>query len=224
MRFRHLLRTVASGICRSGIERFAPELLVKRTGVRVRAETGGGGSGDPDMHARMETQPPFCCWCGHHARRLKGRTWTILSQRRRLPSLDPPKQRVNLSNSTAVNVQHQNDNLITQYMTDGRFLGQKRRWLALHTVIPHICLELPVQQKQALSTAVSHRRSWGALLRNWRAFVDAGISQRLSTDQFLLCWSPRLRVHGGLPGATRPGRADRAAIFRLFRCARPGSE
>lgn len=70
--------------------------------------------------------------------------------------LDLPENNVRIRlNSTAVNVQHQNDNqVITQYVTDGRAYSVRSDAVVLacwHTVIPHICPELPVQQKQALS-------------------------------------------------------------------------
>ena len=104
--------------------------------------------------------------------------------------LDLPENNVRVRlNSMVVNVQHQRDDqVITQYVTDGRAYSVRSDAVIMacwHPLIPHICPELPAQQKQALSYGNKAPLVYGgALLRNWRPFVEAGISSMTAPTSY----------------------------------------
>jgi len=92
-------------------------------------------------------------------------------------------------NSMVVNVQHQGSEQVrTQYINNGQAYTVTSDDVVLacwNTVIPYICPELPATQKEALAYGTKSPLVYGgALLRNWQAFVDTGISSVSAPTSF----------------------------------------
>jgi len=181
------------GFAGLNIDDLPPELLINEPGGahgrenRIRANSGDPDMYFPDGNATITRLLVRALVPGV----IEGQDMDdIVTASADYSRLDLPENNVRIRlNSTAVNVQHQNDNqVITQYVTDGRAYSVRSDAVVMacwHTVIPHICPELPVQQKQALSYGSKSPLVYGgALLRNWRAFVDAGISSVTAPTSF----------------------------------------
>ncbi len=97
--------------------------------------------------------------------------------------LDRESNRVRIRlNSTAIGVRHnRNGEVQTEYVsgdTAYRVTSLDSVLACWHPVIPHICRELPEEQKEALAYGVKSPLVYtGVLVSNWQSFVDAGISR-----------------------------------------------
>ena len=96
--------------------------------------------------------------------------------------LDSAANRVRVRlNSTVVHVRHEDSSEVAvTYVQDGRALRVRAKAVILacwHSVIPHICPELPAPQKAALGDGVKAPVVYtSVLVSKWRPFVDAGVS------------------------------------------------
>lgn len=93
---------------------------------------------------------------------------------------DDNKVRIRL-NSTVINVDHSDSSEVAvTYVEDGATYRVRAKASVLacwNAVIPHICPELPEEQKQALADGVKAPVVYtSVLLSNWRPFVEAGVS------------------------------------------------
>ncbi|MBM4219432.1 MAG: NAD(P)/FAD-dependent oxidoreductase [Gammaproteobacteria bacterium] len=105
----------------------------------------------------------------------------IISAKFDYSKLDQPDSRVKLRlNSTAVHVRHVNDRTVEMTYVEG---DQARRVRAkhcvmacYHSIVPHICPELPEGQKYALANTIRMPLvSINVLVDNWKAFQRLGI-------------------------------------------------
>ena len=100
--------------------------------------------------------------------------------------LDQPKSPVRVRlNSTVVRAQHANDDLskpvTVSYFRDGKVRSVQAAKVVMacyNAIIPHICPEMPVKQKTALSNCVRAPLVYtNVLIRNWRSFAKLGVSR-----------------------------------------------
>lgn len=167
------------------IDDLPPELLINEPGGahgrenRIRANSGDPSIYFPDGNATITRLLIRALVPGA----IGGKDMEdIVTESADYSRLDLPENNVRVRlKSMVVNVQHQSDDkVLTQYVSDGRAYSVKSDSVIMacwHTVIPHICPELPARQKQALSYGSKSPLVYGgALLRNWRPFVEAGIS------------------------------------------------
>jgi len=104
--------------------------------------------------------------------------------------LDAPENRVRVRlNSTVTNVRHEDSSEVAiSYVENGRLWRVRSRSVILacwHSVIPHICPELPADQKEALGDGVKSPVVYtSVLVRSWRAFVEAGVSYLYAPGSF----------------------------------------
>jgi spermidine dehydrogenase len=106
---------------------------------------------------------------------------TIATARFDYARLDQPQSTVRLRlESTAVNVQNENDIVAVTYVKSGEAARVKAKHCVLacyHSIIPHLCPEVPEQQKEAQRNQVKHPMLvTNVLLRNGRGFKQLEIS------------------------------------------------
>ena len=98
--------------------------------------------------------------------------------------LDDPNSMVRIRlNSTAVRVRHIGDKLKNAvqvtYLRDGKVRnvrGNKIVMACYHAMIPHLCPEMPRDQRSILSTALRAPLVYtNVLIRNWTSFVKLGL-------------------------------------------------
>lgn len=98
--------------------------------------------------------------------------------------LDEPKSAVRIRlNSTAVRVQHIDDNLKNPvqvtYVRDGearKVTAGKVVMACYHAIIPHLCPEMPQSQRTILSASLRAPLVYSnVLIRNWTSFVKLGL-------------------------------------------------
>ena len=115
---------------------------------------------------------------------------TLLTARFRYEKLDQKKSDVRIRlNSTVVNVAHDGDassaeqTLIT-YVTGGKAYRVNAKACIMacnHTIIPHLCPELPVEQREALAFQEKTPILYNTVaLRNWRAFKELSLGAVVS--------------------------------------------
>lgn len=95
--------------------------------------------------------------------------------------LDEPSSAVRLRlNATVVSARNEDNGVSVSYVKDGRVLGVRARHCVLacwHSIIPHLCRELPPPQKEALSRQVKRPLVLtNVLLRGSEAADRLGIS------------------------------------------------
>ncbi len=96
--------------------------------------------------------------------------------------LDDAENRVRIRlNSTAIDVRHTgSDEVATTYVKEGQAYRVRSKSTVLacwHSVIPYLCKDLPVKQKEALNDGVKAPVVYtSVLLSNWNSLVDAGVS------------------------------------------------
>jgi spermidine dehydrogenase len=110
----------------------------------------------------------------------------IVTARFDYDQLDDPKSKVRIRlNSTVVRAQHVNDILsgpvkIT-YVRDGKARvveASKVIMACYHSIIPHLCPEMPGSQKTALANSVRAPLVFtNVLIRNWSSFAKLGVSR-----------------------------------------------
>lgn len=106
----------------------------------------------------------------------------VVSARVNYSLLDRHENKVRIRlNSTVVNVAHVNDRQVeTQYVLGDEAHSVKSSAVVMacwNSVIPYICSELPVKQREALGYGVKSPLAYtGVLISNWQSFIDAGIS------------------------------------------------
>jgi spermidine dehydrogenase len=108
--------------------------------------------------------------------------------------LDEPSSAVRLRlNSTVVRVQHEGDAATAKqvrlsYVQGGALNEVRARHCVLacyNAMIPHLCPELPQQQKEALALQVKAPILYtNVALRNWRAWQKAGVAAVLSPGAY----------------------------------------
>lgn len=101
--------------------------------------------------------------------------------------LDQPNSTIRIRlQSTVVNVSHEGDKdsadtVNITYIENGqakRVRAGQTILACYHGIIPHLCEELPVKQKAALSQSLKAPLVYtSVLLRNWRAFAKLGINR-----------------------------------------------
>jgi len=100
--------------------------------------------------------------------------------------LDQPKSPVRVRlNSTVVRAQHANDDLskpvTVSYFRDGKVRSVQAAKVVMacyNAIIPHMCPEMSVKQKTALSNCVRAPLVYtNVLIRNWRSFAKLGVSR-----------------------------------------------
>jgi len=100
--------------------------------------------------------------------------------------LDQPTSSVRIRlSSTVVRAQHANNDLAkpvsVSYIRDGkvRSVSAKKVVMACYNaIIPHMCPEMPTEQRTALSNCVRAPLVYtNVLIRNWRSFAKLGINQ-----------------------------------------------
>lgn len=127
--------------------------------------------------------------------------------------LDRPQQPVRLRlNSTVVRTTNRDGGVDVQYVKNGQVLGVRARHCVLscyHVVIPHLCPELPEQQKAAQKYQVKcPLLLTSVLLRNDRAFRSLGISSAYCPGRmhpFVYRWQ------GNTAGGYQQGEWDNTA-------------
>ena len=181
------------GFAGLNLEDLPPELLVNEPGgAHGRENIERARSGDPDMYfpdgnatitrLLVRSLIPDAVTAGDME--------DILTAAVDYSRLDRGDQdcRIRL-NSMVVNVQHQGSEQVrTQYINNGQAYTVTSDDVVLacwNTVIPYICPELPATQKEALAYGTKSPLVYGgALLRNWQAFVDTGISSVSAPTSF----------------------------------------
>ena len=123
--------------------------------------------------------------------------------------LDEPHQPVRLRlNSAAVRAQHvgdppqvlSSDSRETEitYVRGGKAYRVRGKGCVLacyHTMIPHLCPELPSEQKEALSLAArAVNMSTNVLVRDWRALEELGVSSVSCPGSFYSAIRPRAPI------------------------------
>ena len=121
-------------------------------------------------------------------------------------TLDEQRSPVRLRlNSAAVNVRHvgespdllSSDSRETEvtYVRGGKAYRVRGKGCVLacyHTMIPHLCPELPIKQKEALSLASRATQMYtNVLVRDWRAFEELGVSTISCPGSFYSAIRPR---------------------------------
>jgi len=108
----------------------------------------------------------------------------IVTARFDYQKLDDPKSTVRIRlNSTAVRVRHAGDNLgktvQVTYLRDGQarnVTASKVVMACYHAMIPHLCPEMPLDQRELLSSALRAPLVYtNVLIRNWTSFVKLGL-------------------------------------------------
>ncbi|HEX5789038.1 MAG TPA: NAD(P)-binding protein [Woeseiaceae bacterium] len=105
----------------------------------------------------------------------------IITARADYSRLDREDARVRIRlNSTAIRVEHTGDDEVAVTYVRGddveRVRGRATVLACWHSVIPHICPELPDRQRTALGDGEKSPVVYtSVLLSNWRCFVDAGV-------------------------------------------------
>ncbi len=127
-------------------------------------------------------------------------------QRTDYSTLDEPRSPVHLRlNSAAVHVRHVGDapDLLSSdsrqtevtYVRGGRAYKVRGKGCVLacyHTMIPHLCPELPNKQKDALSLASRAVQMYtNVLVRDWRPFEELGVSTISCPGSFYSAIRPR---------------------------------
>ena len=126
-------------------------------------------------------------------------------QRTDYSALDEPRSPVRLRlNSAAVHVRHVGDReLLTSdpretevtYVRGGKAYRARGKGCVLacyHTMIPHLCPELPTKQKDALSLASRAVQMYtNVLVRDWRPFEELGVSTISCPGSFYSAIRPR---------------------------------
>ena len=92
-------------------------------------------------------------------------------------------------NSTVINVRHEDDHrVVTRYVNNDQAYSVTSDAVVMacwNTIIPHLCPELPATQKEALAYGVKSPLVYGgALIADWRSFVDTGISRVSAPSSF----------------------------------------
>ena len=114
----------------------------------------------------------------------------IVSARFDYSQLDQPHSPVKIRlNSTAVNVRHLDANTVeVTYLEGGqgkRVTGKNCVLACYHSIVPHICPELPERQKSALAnTKRMPLVTVSVLLDNWTAFQRLGIKSAYCPTSF----------------------------------------
>jgi len=95
--------------------------------------------------------------------------------------LDLPKNLTNIRlSSTVVNVKNEDNNVVVTYVQNGKTIRVRSRHSVLacyHSIIPHICPELPPHQKKAQQYQVKHPMLvTNVLVKNSKALDKLGIS------------------------------------------------
>ncbi|MDA0928525.1 MAG: FAD-dependent oxidoreductase [Proteobacteria bacterium] len=181
------------GFAGLNLEDLAPEVLVNEPGgVHGRENLERASSGDPDMYfpdgnatiTRLLVRSLI-------AGAVTGIDMEdIVTAAVDYSQLDRSDRNCRIRlNSTVANVQHQGDDqVLTQYINNGQAYTVTSDAVVMacwNTVIPYICPELPATQKEALSYGIKSPLVYGgALLRNWQAFVDTGISRVSAPTSF----------------------------------------
>ena len=114
----------------------------------------------------------------------------IISARFDYSELDQPKSPVKIRlNSTAVHIQHINKKTVEVTYVEGQSANRVRTknciMACYHSIVPHICPELPEKQKQALRKTIRMPLvSISVLLDNWIAFQNLGIKSAYCPTSF----------------------------------------
>ena len=114
----------------------------------------------------------------------------IISARFDYSELDQPKSPVKIRlNSTAVHVQHINKKTVEVTYVEGQSTNRVRTknciMACYHSIVSHICPELPEKQKQALRKTIRMPLiSISVLLDNWIAFQNLGIKSAYCPTSF----------------------------------------
>lgn len=130
-------------------------------------------------------------------------------------------------NATAANVRHlDNDTVEMTYLEGGqgkRVRGSHCVLACYHSVVPHICPELPVQQKDALAkTRRMPLVSVSVLLDNWTAFEKLGIKSAYCPGSFYC--DMKLTYPLRFNDYQTPGRPEQPITIRMYRIPLPGGE
>ena len=106
---------------------------------------------------------------------------TIATARFDYDQLDRPQSSVRLRlESTAVHVENEDGRVAVTYVTGGKSSRVRAKHCVLacyHSIIPHLCPEIPEEQKEAQRNQVKHPMLvTNVLLRSGKAFGQLGIS------------------------------------------------
>mgnify|MGYP001822941343 CR=1 FL=1 len=99
--------------------------------------------------------------------------------------------RIRLS-STAVHIQHQDGDLqgdvAVTYVKDGsaqQLTASKLIWAGYHAMLPHICPDIPLQQRESLGSCVRSPLVYtNVLVRNWRGFAEQNLRRAFCPGEF----------------------------------------
>ena len=153
----------------------------------------------------------------------RGSMADIELERANYAELDEPSSPVRLRlNSAVVRVRHigdppellMSDSRETEvtYVRGGEAYRVRSSGCVLacyHTMIPHLCPEMPAEQKDALRLAVrAVQMSTNVLVRDWRSFERLGVSSVSCPGSFYSSVSPRTPMNfGTYHGPRRPSEA-----------------
>ena len=152
----------------------------------------------------------------------------IVSARFDYNMLDVPESPVKIRlNSTAVHVRHvDSDAVEITYVEDShaRRVQSKHCIMACyHAIVPHICPELPTQQKEALGRTLRMPLvSINVLVDNWRAFEKLGIYSAYSPGSY--CCDMRLTYPLRFADYQSARSTDEPTTVHLYRIPLPGTD
>jgi len=112
---------------------------------------------------------------------VQAKAETIATARFDYSKLDQPQSAIRMRlSSTAVNVKNAKDEVAVVYVNGGQAVRVKSKHCVLacyHAVIPHLCPELPEEQKAAQKRQVKHPMLvTNVLLRNGKSLEELGIN------------------------------------------------
>jgi spermidine dehydrogenase len=150
----------------------------------------------------------------------------IISARFDYSKLDQPDWPVKIRlNSTAVHVRHRDERSVEVTYVEGgnasRIRAKNCVMACYHAIVPHICPELPEEQKHALANTIRMPLvSISVLLDNWTSFANLGIKSAYCPGSFAC----DLRLTYPLKfddyqSATSP---DEPITLRMYRIPLPG--
>jgi spermidine dehydrogenase len=142
--------------------------------------------------------------------------------------LDQPGSPVKIRlNSTAVHVAHTSASTVEVTYVEGEQASRIRAkncvMACYHSVVPHICPELPEGQKHALATTIRMPLvSVSVLLDNWSAFEKLGIKSAYCPTSF--CSDIRLTYPMRFDDYESPRSPDDPITVRMYRIPIPGGD
>jgi spermidine dehydrogenase len=129
-------------------------------------------------------------------------------------------------NATAVHIQHVNEKTVEMtYVQDGaamRVRGKNCVLACYHSIVPHICPELPQTQKEALGKTIRMPLvSINVLVDNWRAFQNLGVSSAYCPTSY--CCDMRLTYPLQFEDYESARSPDEPITVHLYRIPLPGT-